>query len=1047
MRKKVLLILGMLILLLFAMSTTVFAENCPRCGSSKYGFHELNCPKCSNFYYGPWYCPKCGYSVYRRDLGTDVKIKKAATCTETGISVSYTTHIHTSGKATQCPKDNGTETTISALGHSYGSWSNKDGSTHTRTCSRCGSVETANHSGGTATCTSPATCSVCNTAYGNALGHNWEKKYNTNVTCTTGGSWTEVCSRCGATGSSGTTPALGHDYSYRGNNHLRSSATCTSAATYYYECSRCSAYTTGSYYASGSALGHAYPSSYSSTSSIHYKDCTRCSTRLTSGSHYDNNNDARCDACGYVMIIYVAKPTATTTTFTYNGNTHSIVLSGFNSSTMNITGNSATNAGNYTAIVSLKDTTKYKWTDGSSSSISFAWTINKATISDSNAPKGNSLTYNGYSQTGLVNTSNCIITGTSSALHVGNYIAQAVPDSNHKWADGTSAQRTITWSISQKTVSIVWRQTTFYYDETKKVPTATATGVGTDIITISATGSQTNPGTYTATAVCAVSGNGYASDYKFTNTSTSYIIKNGIIEGSVAITGTNMIGETLTARLSVTKPINGTTASYQWYSNTSNSTTGGTAISGATSATYTISKGLADKYIYVVATVSKQYYDTKAFTDITDSSNGTAIVSRKSITVPTINGTYIYTGTEQTIRLNNFDSTTMNVSNNTRIDAGTQTVTVSLKDPANYKWPDNTTASKNISWTIETKKVNAVWGSKTTFTYNGKEQAPDVTADSGIPGETLNLTRTTQVNAGTYTSVATISSVTGGRGKVSNYTLLNNTITYMINKAECKIVLTKAHLDLLKNQTKTVGYTYNGDGTLSVSVVNTAIANATINTPNKLVSATGVTEGDTTVTVIGSEGTNYLTTSASFTVSVHPSPTIESVKINNGAKTTKNVEVVMEIKATSVSEMYISNTNETPDINAAGWVDYKLYSKHKLTWQNGAKTVYVWGKDEFDNMTVASTAGITLDARYLLSLKNNQKYLGRLESSSKYAIKADDGGWQWQDSNVFTNLVPITVYTFKTQLYDIVGITGESDELKLRAIYDNDGKLYIEYIN
>ena len=544
-----------------------------------------------------------------------------------------------------------------------------------------------------------------------------------------------------------------------------------------------------------------------------------------------------------------------------------------------------------------------------------------------------------------------------------------------------------------------------------------------------------------------MSGNGYASDYKFTNTSTSYIIKNGIIEGSVAITGTNMIGETLTARLSVTKPTNGTTASYQWYSNTSNSTTGGTAISGATSATYTIGKGLADKYIYVVATVSKQYYDTKAFTDITDSSNGTAIVSRKSITVPTINGTYIYTGTEQTIRLNNFDSTTMNVSNNTRIDAGTQTVTVSLKDPANYKWPDNTTASKNISWNIETKKVNAVWGSKTTFTYNGKEQAPDVTADSGIPGETLNLTRTTQVNAGTYTSVATILSVTGGRGKVSNYTLLNNTITYTINKAECKIVLTKAHLDLLKNQTKTVGYTYNGDGTLSVSVANTAIANATINTPNKLVSATGVTEGDTTVTVIGSEGTNYLTTSASFTVSVHPSPTIESVKINNGAKTTKNVEVVMEIKATSVSEMYISNTNETPDINAAGWVDYKLYSKHKLTWQNGAKTVYVWGKDEFDNMTVASTAGITLDARYLLSLKNNQKYLGRLESSSKYAIKADDGGWQWQDSNVFTNLVPITVYTFKTQLYDIVGITGESDELKLRAIYDNDGKLYIEYIN
>ena len=435
------------------------------------------------------------------------------------------------------------------------------------------------------------------------------------------------------------------------------------------------------------------------------------------------------------------------------------------------------------------------------------------------------------------------------------------------------------------------------------------------------------------------------------------------------------------------------------------------------------------------------------FKDITDSSNDTAIVSRKKLTIPTVNGTYTYKGAEQTVRLNNFDSATMIVSNNTRIDAGTQNVTVSLKDPANYQWSDKTTANKNISWIIETKKVAAVWGSKTTFTYNGKEQAPEVTADSGIPGETLNLTRTMQINAGTYTSVATIASVTGGRGKVSNYTLLNSNKDYVINKAECKITLNRDHLDLLKNQTKKVNYTYTGDGMLSVKVANTAIANATIDTFEKTVSVTGVTEGDTVVTVRGSEGRNYLATSAILTVTVHPSPIIKSVKINNGAKTTKNVEVVMEINATNVSEIYVSNSNETPEVDAPEWIDYKLYTKHKLTWQNGDKTVYVWGKDVFDNMTVASTASITLDARYSLSLKNNQQYLGRLESSSKYAIKADDGGWQWQDSSVFTNLVPVTVYTFKTQLYDLVGITGESEELKLRAIYDNDGKLYIEYLN
>jgi hypothetical protein len=44
------------------------------------------------------------------------------------------------------------------------------------------------------------------------------------------------------------------------------------------------------------------------------------------------------------------------------------------------------------------------------------------------------------------------------------------------------------------------------------------------------------------------------------------------------------------------------TLSYQWYSNTSRSNTGGTAVSGATDATYTIptSKAAGDYYYYCV---------------------------------------------------------------------------------------------------------------------------------------------------------------------------------------------------------------------------------------------------------------------------------------------------------------------------------------------------------------------------------------------------------------------------------------------------------------
>lgn len=637
----------------------------------------------------------------------------------------------------------------------------------------CSNCQNSNHS----SCSNPTyknngssghtqTC-CCTTKFSiNVAGHSKTTYVNTASTC-----WKCVC---GYT-----------------ESHNSSGSKCSKAHCPYYTKARCSRGCNHALWVN--CVGHTYGSTWKNDATKHWKQCTygSCTATSSEANHEDTNNDGKCDTCGYQMKINVAKPKATTTSFIYTGSVQSIVLSGFNSSTMTLSGGSNTNAGSYTATVSLNNTTTHQWSDGTTANVTFSWTINRASIL---VPSGKNHTYDGSSKTGVSSGIGYSLGGKLTATDAGTYIATATLDANHQWSD-------------------------------------------------------------------------------------------------------------------------------------------------------------------------------------------------------------------------------------------------------------NTTATKNISWTIETKKVATVWGSKTTFTYNGKEQGPEVTANSGIPGETLNLTGTMQINAGTYTSVATIASVTGGREKVSNYTLTNNAIGYVINKAECKIVLTKTHLDLLKNQTKTVGYTYNGDGTLSVSATNAAIANATINTTNKLVSVTGVAEGSTTVTVSAAAGTNYLATNASLTVTVHPSPTIESVKINNGANTTKNVEVVMEIKATSVSKMYISNTNETPDVNAEGWVDYKLYSKHKLTWQNGAKIVYVWGKDEFDNITVASTAGITLDVRYSLSLKNNQKYLGRLESSSKYAIKADDGGWQWQDSNVFINLISVTVYTLKTQLYDIVGITGESEELKLRAVYDNDGKLYIEYIN
>lgn len=68
-------------------------------------------------------------------------------------------------------------------------------------------------------------------------------------------------------------------------------------------------------------------------------------------------------------------------TLTYNGNLQSIlsVLTGYYGDFMTISGTSlATNAGTYTAIFSLKDTTNCQWRDGSTTPKNVSWTIAKA---------------------------------------------------------------------------------------------------------------------------------------------------------------------------------------------------------------------------------------------------------------------------------------------------------------------------------------------------------------------------------------------------------------------------------------------------------------------------------------------------------------------------------------------------------------------------------------------------------------------------------------------------------------------------------------------
>ena len=140
------------------------------------------------------------------------------------------------------------------LGHAWGEWSSAGNGTHIRSCTRsnCDAVDTANCTGGTATCSAKAVCVTCGAEYGekDSNNHALEQHAAKAPTCTEIG-WDayDTCSRCDYT-TYAELPALNHDL----KQHAAKAATCTEKGWNAYEtCSRCD-YTT---YAELPALNHA----------------------------------------------------------------------------------------------------------------------------------------------------------------------------------------------------------------------------------------------------------------------------------------------------------------------------------------------------------------------------------------------------------------------------------------------------------------------------------------------------------------------------------------------------------------------------------------------------------------------------------------------------------------------------------------------------------------------------------------------------------------------------------------------------------------------
>ena len=514
------------------------------------------------------------------------------------------------------------------------------------------------------------------------------------------------------------------------------------------------------------------------------------------GDANHNNTGVTGSVAITINKVAAGNPTLTAVTATYDGKAHYVTVSGGYGGTINY--RTSTNNSSWGSWSTTKPSLTnagvlyvqaYVVGDGNHNSTgatgSVAITVNKVTVTIPGSPV-KQYTYNGKAQAHgyTAPSGSSIVTSgtTASATNAGTYniVLQLANTSNYKWSDGSVTNKTVNWKINKaNSTNPTLTAVTANYDG-KAHPVTVSGGAGGTINYRTSTDNKTWGGWTTTKPSLTNAGKIYVQAYVVGDANHN----NTGVTGSVAIT-INKVNATMAtptlatglvyntkaqSLLSKAGSASGGTIKYGLGANSTTAPTSwNTSVTGTNAGTYFIwtkvdadgnHNGVAAKYIGMVtiakATVTIPGSPVKAYTY-----TGSAI--SHGYTAPT--GSAIETGTT-----------------GSATDAGTYNIVLKITNTSNYQWNDKTTANKTVNWKINPKSVAVSWGTTTTFNYNGRAQAPTANASSGVTGETINVTRTSAINAGTYTSKASISSVTGGRAKAGNYTLTGNTKVFTINK-------------------------------------------------------------------------------------------------------------------------------------------------------------------------------------------------------------------------------------------------------------------------
>ncbi len=378
----------------------------------------------------------------------------------------------------------------------------------------------------------------------------------------------------------------------------------------------------------------------------------------------------------------VTLPSAVTSTFTYDGTVKDLEVTENDKYTIGTENATATNAGTYDRVVTLKDNVNYVWTDGTDASKTITFTINKAKVDLPTAPTTHFI-YDGTEYVFEVNPNSnyTVAPSNASAIETGDYprTISLNDTENYEWVDGTTEDKTIVFKIGTGIIEEPTIQTEYTYTGSTIV---FLTGSEYDIIN----GEGKDAGKYTV---------------KVTP-------KSGFTWEGGSVAQLTYEVEILPAK--VDKPTfvqtefvwNGSEYNFNVAENEGYTITGETK--GTEIADYPVTITLKSNYIWSD--------DTSA--DI----NETFKIKHIVINVPAADETeFTYDGNDKTYNIPDNDA--YDVVNNIQEYAGKYIVSVSLKDDVHYIWNDNTNDTKMYDFIIAKIPVPVPVPEYTSFIFDG----------------------------------------------------------------------------------------------------------------------------------------------------------------------------------------------------------------------------------------------------------------------------------------------------------------------------------------